>query len=126
MQAYAYNATSGQKVYAGPITRVSVIPQRSDVIISDDAVAAATSEGIDIAVRYGAGEWPSADAVRLFDNEIWPVCSPRYMEKSSPINSESDLLRHSLLHLNKFPINSNNSRVLSCLHSTKVPLPHSF
>jgi LysR family glycine cleavage system transcriptional activator len=40
------------------------------------------SEGVDIAVRYGAGEWPGVDAVRLFDNEIWPVCSPRYLEKA--------------------------------------------
>jgi LysR family glycine cleavage system transcriptional activator len=74
-------------------------------LVASSPVYDLASEGIDIAVRYGAGEWPAADAVRLFDNEIWPVCSPRYMEKSSPINSQSDLLRHSLLHLNKFDRN---------------------
>jgi LysR family glycine cleavage system transcriptional activator len=63
------------------------------------------SEGIDIAVRYGSGEWPAAEAVRLFDNEIWPVCSPRYIEKTGAIKQKSDLLRHSLLHLNKFDRN---------------------
>jgi LysR family glycine cleavage system transcriptional activator len=64
-----------------------------------------TSEGVDIAVRYGAGEWPAVTATRLFDNEIWPVCSPRYLEKSGPIKDKSDLLRHSLLHLSKFDRN---------------------
>jgi len=63
------------------------------------------SEGIDIAVRYGSGEWPAVEAVRLFDNEIWPVCSPRYIEKTGAIKQKSDLLRHSLLHLNKFDRN---------------------
>ncbi len=48
VQAYAYNATSGQKVYAGPVTRVRVVPQRSDIIVSDDAVAASRSAEIDI------------------------------------------------------------------------------
>ena len=38
------------------------------------------AEGIDIAVRYGAGEWPGVEATRLFGDEIWPVCSPRYLE----------------------------------------------
>lgn len=48
IQAYAYNAESGQKVYAGPISRVRVTPQRSDVITSEDAMAAAGSEAVDI------------------------------------------------------------------------------
>lgn len=59
------------------------------------------SEGVDIAVRYGAGEWPGVDAVRLFDNEIWPVCSPRYLEKAPALDRPHDLLEHSLLHLTK-------------------------
>ncbi len=40
VQAYAYNAESGQKVYAGPITRVSAVPSRTDLILSDEAIAA--------------------------------------------------------------------------------------
>jgi len=48
VQAYAYNATSGQKIYAGPITRFSVTPQISDIIVSDDAVAAALSADVDV------------------------------------------------------------------------------
>ncbi len=54
VQAYAYNATSGQKVYAGPITRFSVVPQISETIVSEDAVAAALSSDVDIEAE-GAG-----------------------------------------------------------------------
>jgi hypothetical protein len=54
VQAYAYNATSGQKVYAGPITRFSVVPQISETIVSEDAVAAALSADVDIQAE-GAG-----------------------------------------------------------------------
>jgi LysR family transcriptional regulator, glycine cleavage system transcriptional activator len=64
-----------------------------------------SSEGIDIAVRYGSGEWPGVEAVRLFDNEIWPVCSPRYLENAPALNKPADLTEHSLLHLAKFDRN---------------------
>ena len=48
VQAYAYNATSGQKVYAGPISRVRVVPQRSDVIVADAAFSAAGTLDADL------------------------------------------------------------------------------
>ncbi len=54
VQAYAYNATSGQKVYAGPVARVTVTPQISTTIVSDAAVAAASSADVDV-TGEGAG-----------------------------------------------------------------------
>ena len=48
VQAYAYNATSGQKVYAGPISRVQVVPQKTSLVISEDAVAAALTPEADV------------------------------------------------------------------------------
>jgi LysR family glycine cleavage system transcriptional activator len=63
------------------------------------------AEGIDLAVRYGAGEWPGVEAERLFDNEIWPVCSPRYLEGRKPLRTVGDLLDETLLHLSKFDRN---------------------
>lgn len=55
VQAYAYNATSGQKVYAGPITRFSVTPQISETIVSEDAVAAAASADVDLLAEGSTG-----------------------------------------------------------------------
>ena len=55
VQAYAYNATSGQKVYPGPVTRVRVTPQRSDIITSEDAMLAAGTESADLEGHASAG-----------------------------------------------------------------------
>ena len=63
------------------------------------------AEGIDLAVRYGAGEWPGVEASRLFDNEIWPVCAPRYRQGRKPLASVADLLDETLLNLSKFDRN---------------------
>ncbi len=48
VQAYAYNATSGQKVYPGPISRVNVVPQRTQLVLSEEAVAAAITPDADV------------------------------------------------------------------------------
>jgi LysR family glycine cleavage system transcriptional activator len=36
------------------------------------------AESIDIGVRYGAGRWPGLTAIKLMDEELFPVCSPSY------------------------------------------------
>src|SRR3954451_14914638 len=35
-------------------------------------------DGVDMALRYGRGRWPGVRAVKLMDEEIFPVCSPRF------------------------------------------------
>jgi LysR family glycine cleavage system transcriptional activator len=35
-------------------------------------------EDVDMALRYGPGDWPGLTAVKLMDEEIFPVCSPRF------------------------------------------------
>ncbi len=61
VQAYAYNATSGQKVYAGPITKVSIRPTKTDKILSEDAIAAAATAGSDISSTKGASNVGNGD-----------------------------------------------------------------
>ncbi|MFT4604223.1 MAG: hypothetical protein ACI9W4_000952, partial [Rhodothermales bacterium] len=56
VQAYAYNAPSGQKVYKGPVNRFSVIPSTQDVVVSEDAVALAGQAIANIAAGTGAVE----------------------------------------------------------------------
>lgn len=52
---------------------------------------------VDVFIRYGKGEWPHYDSVRLADVELFPVCSPAYLEKHGPIENLSDLSRVVLL-----------------------------
>lgn len=54
-------------------------------------------DDMDLAVRYGAGEWPGLRAVKLMDEQIFPVCSPGFAGGHLP-RSLSALQRTTLLH----------------------------
>lgn len=44
---------------------------------------------IDVAVRYGNGTWSDGTATLLFDEEVFPVCSPKWLEtRSEPATLE--------------------------------------
>ena len=36
------------------------------------------SDGVDLAIRFGAGRWEGLEAVKLADEELYPVCSPTF------------------------------------------------
>ena len=56
-------------------------------------------ENIDLAVRMGPGDWAGVQAWRFMDEEIFPICSPGYLENTPPIRDLSDLADHHILHL---------------------------
>src|SRR5438874_13822837 len=33
-------------------------------------------DGVDLAIRFGNGEWPGLEAVKFLDDELFPVASP--------------------------------------------------
>jgi LysR family transcriptional regulator, glycine cleavage system transcriptional activator len=54
---------------------------------------------VDLAIRYCPPESVPEGAVRLFGEEILPVCSPSLLgDRSRPLNRPSDLRGHTLLH----------------------------
>jgi DNA-binding transcriptional LysR family regulator len=56
--------------------------------------------GVDVAVRYCKPTEAPADAVRLFGEELFPVCSPSLQAGGRhPLRVVSDLAHHSLLHI---------------------------
>jgi LysR family glycine cleavage system transcriptional activator len=57
------------------------------------------THGIDVGVRYGAGEWAGLMSVWLMGEEIHPVCSPQYRTISgAQPQSIEDLRECTLLH----------------------------
>jgi len=54
-------------------------------------------QGIDLAVRWGNGDWPGATSESLGRQAILPVCSPSYLANSPRIGSPKDLKSHRLL-----------------------------
>jgi LysR family glycine cleavage system transcriptional activator len=60
-------------------------------------------DGVDVAIRYGAGDYPGLGAVRLFEESIFPVCSPALLEGPQPLREPADLGMHTLLHVDVGP-----------------------
>ena len=55
-------------------------------------------EEIDMAVRYGRGDWPGLRADWLMAEDIFPVCSPALLNGPNPLKRPEDLAHHTLLH----------------------------
>ena len=55
-------------------------------------------EQIDMAVRYGRGNWPGLRAQWLMAEDIFPVCSPALLQAEKPLRRPEDLAHHTLLH----------------------------
>ena len=55
-------------------------------------------ERIDVAIRYGRGNWPGLSVTRLFDHEEVPVCAPALLDGPNALRSPEDLARVRLLH----------------------------
>jgi LysR family glycine cleavage system transcriptional activator len=57
-----------------------------------------TREAVDMAVRFGHGEWPGLRADWLMAEDIFPVCSPALLRGDKPLRKPEDLVHHTLLH----------------------------
>jgi DNA-binding transcriptional LysR family regulator len=56
-------------------------------------------ERIDLAIAQGAGEFARQRRWRFVDEEVFPVCSPAYLERAGPLATPAALARATLLHL---------------------------
>ncbi|MDB5479124.1 MAG: hypothetical protein JWO83_177 [Caulobacteraceae bacterium] len=72
---------------AGANLEIRVEERRSDF----------TTDGVDAAVRYGAGRWENVEVRRLFAETLFPVCSPK-IAAQHPMREPRDLLTAPLLH----------------------------
>ena len=55
-------------------------------------------DDVDVAVRYGLGNWPGLRVDLLRTEEMFPVCSPALLEGPHPLRTPDDLRHHTLLH----------------------------
>lgn len=63
-----------------------------------DTLADFLRDGVDVGIRFGKGDYPGLHSVRLFDDEVFPVCSPSLIESAGPLETPDDLAHHTLLH----------------------------
>lgn len=65
----------------------------ADMDVVDFAV-----DDVDLAIRYGPGQYPDLEVEHLMAEKIVPVCSPQLMTGAHPLKSPEDLTHHTLLH----------------------------
>jgi LysR family transcriptional regulator, glycine cleavage system transcriptional activator len=63
----------------------------------EERIADFRTDGCDMGVRYGAGRWEGLESVRLFPENLVPVCSPA-LAAQHPMHRPEDLLQAPLLH----------------------------
>lgn len=56
-------------------------------------------DNVDIALRYGSGDYPGLVVECLLEEFMVPVCSPALLEGEHPLRKPRDLRYHTLLHL---------------------------
>jgi LysR family glycine cleavage system transcriptional activator len=70
-----------------------------DVLVSaTHGLADFRRDDVDLAIRYGKGDYPGLEAVFMMRDEIFVVCSPKLLEDGPPLHEPADLRRHTLLH----------------------------
>ena len=64
-----------------------------------DRLVDLSHEEIDLGVRFGKGKYPGLRVDRLFDETIFPVCSPKLLAGRRLLKQPRDLHHHTLIHV---------------------------
>jgi LysR family transcriptional regulator, glycine cleavage system transcriptional activator len=72
---------------------IDLVIDASDGIVDLNAGAAA------VAIRFGHGNTPGTHSDRLFEEYVFPVCSPALLTGPHPLRTPGDLRYHKLIHL---------------------------
>lgn len=73
-------------------------PDRQVNLVTTYQGLASLGEGIDLAVRFGDGNWTDCTSYLLYRERIVPVATPDYVEQNPRIDCPADLCDHNLLH----------------------------
>ena len=69
---------------------------------STTALADFRNDGVDVAIRYGHGNYEGLENIKLFDDEVYPTLSPK-LRRSARVRSPADLARVPLLRIRNQP-----------------------
>ncbi len=58
-----------------------------------------SEDNVDIGIRFGVGAYPGLVAEKLFEESVFPVCSPNLLSAKKPLNEPRDLKHHTLIHI---------------------------
>jgi LysR family glycine cleavage system transcriptional activator len=84
---------------------VEFIERHPDIVVNIRPTMSLTDftrDEVDMAVRFGAGTWPGLISIKLYDEQLVPVCSPAFRSGRLP-RAPGDLLKAPLLHDERQP-----------------------
>ncbi|MBC8339776.1 MAG: transcriptional regulator GcvA [Rhodospirillales bacterium] len=67
-------------------------------ITISDSLVDFSEGGVDVALRYGLGDYPGLHVVPMMTEDLFPVCSPALLESGPPLNAPEDLRHYTLFH----------------------------
>lgn len=77
----------------------AALPGVSIDITASDSIEDAFSPSTDVAIVHGDGDWPGFRAIKMFDEVVFPVCSPAFLTNNGPIKTLEDLAASDLVDL---------------------------
>jgi len=81
------------------LLRFHVLHPEIDVLLdAADEIVDFAAGGVDLAIRYGTGNWPGLRVEQWMTEEIFPVCSPDLVTGPAPLRETADLRHQTLLH----------------------------
>jgi LysR family transcriptional regulator, glycine cleavage system transcriptional activator len=78
------------------------------------------TQGVDVGVRYGTGNWPGLVAEKLMEEEVFPVCSPAYLRQNRRLNKPDGLAEVTLIHDVSMDANTDFPRWEAWLKSARL------
>ncbi len=70
-------------------------------ISADMQLADVAGGRVDVAVRYGRGDYPGVRSDLLLEAGVIPVCSPSLLTGPQPLSRPADLAHHALIHVRR-------------------------
>lgn len=75
---------------------------------------------IDLAVRYGRGNYPGLEVRHLMSDVFTPMCSPRFLTGKNAIREPEDLSKHTLLHFEWLNFGAGEPNWANWLKAAKI------
>jgi DNA-binding transcriptional LysR family regulator len=103
---------------------LAVMPDTTFHVVVSDAEAQCLAGEVDVAILHGEDRFPSHDSLRLFDEVVFPVCSPGYLAGLERLQSPADLLNVRLIDLEDENWTWINWRIWLTDHGVGLPATH--
>ncbi len=76
-----------------------LLPDTNVKVVTSQLAFDPRRDHADVAIAFGDGDWSPCTATRLFQEEVIPVCSPKFREAHPAIAEPADLYGTPLLHV---------------------------